>query len=90
MECLNAPELLKTMNSDFSQNAFVMLSEACLHTSIYIYPLFSKLVNNDMLLNMINSDFCQKSFVMLCEECSQISIYFLPLTLSNGVKRDVV
>ena len=39
--------------------------EECLQISIYIYPLFSQLVSNDMLLSMINSDFSQKSFVML-------------------------
>ena len=29
----------------------------CLQISIYIYPLFSQLVKNDILLSMINSDF---------------------------------
>ena len=70
--------LLRTMNTDFRQNSFVMLCEECLQISIYIYPLFSQMVSHDMLLCMINSDFSQKSFVMLCEECLQISIYFYP------------
>ena len=34
--------------------------EECLQISIYIYPLFSQLVKNDILLSMINSDFSQK------------------------------
>ena len=42
--------------------------EECLQISIYIYPLSSQLVINDMLLSMIKSDFSEKSFVMLCEE----------------------
>ena len=70
--------LLRTMNTDFRQNSFVMLCEECFQISIYFHPLFSQMVPHDMLLCMINSDFSQKSFVMLCEECLQISIYFYP------------
>ena len=38
--------------------------EECLQISIYIYPIFSQLVKNDMLLSVITSDFRLKSFVM--------------------------
>ena len=31
--------------------------EECLQISIYIYPLFSQMVSQNMLLSMINSDF---------------------------------
>ena len=37
-----------------------VVCEECLQISIYIYPLFSQLVKNDILLSMINSDFSQK------------------------------
>ena len=32
-------------------------SEECLQISIYIYPLFSQMVSQNMLLSMINFDF---------------------------------
>ena len=63
--------------------------EECLQISIYIYPLFSQLVKNDMLLSMINSDFSQKSFVMLCEECLQY-LFIFNLIFSICAKRHVV
>ena len=53
-----------------------VVSEERLQISIYIYPLFSQMLSQNLLLSMINSDFSRKSFVMLCEECFQISIYF--------------
>ena len=64
--------------------------EQCLQISIYVSPLFSQIVSHDMLLSMINSDFSQK---FICNAVWRMfaNIYlFLPLTLSNGVKRDVV
>ena len=56
--------------------------EECLQISIYIYPLFSQLVKNDMLLSMINSDFSQKSFVMLyVKNVSKYLFIFTPYFL---------
>ena len=66
-----------------------VVCEECLQISIYIYPLISQLVINDMLLSMINSDFSLKSFVMLCEEGLYISIYIYPL-FSQMVSRDML
>ena len=56
----------------------------------YIYPLFSQMVSHDMLLSMINSNFCLET---ICNAVWRMfaNIYlFLPLTLSNGVKGDVI
>ena len=39
--------------------------EECLQISIYIYPLFSQMLSQNMLLSMINSDFSLQSFVMM-------------------------
>ena len=39
--------------------------EECLQISIYIYPLFSQMLSQNLLLSMINSYFSEKSFVML-------------------------
>ena len=39
--------------------------EECLQISIYIYPLFSQMLSQNMLLSMINSYYSEKSFVML-------------------------
>ena len=68
-----------------------VVCEECLQISIYIYPLFSQLVINDMLLSMINSDFSLKSFVMIYVKnvCLQISIYIYPL-FSQMVSRDML
>ena len=54
--------------------------EECLQISIYIYPLFSQMVSQNMLLSMINSWF-QREIIcnVVCEECLQISIYIYPL-----------
>ena len=57
--------LLSMINSDFSQNSFVMLCEECFQISIYFYPLFSQMVSQNMLLRMISSDFSLISFVMM-------------------------
>ena len=56
--------------------------EECLQISIYIYPLFSQLVSNDMLLSNDNLRF-QPEIICnaVCEECLQISIYIYPLFL---------
>ena len=59
-----------------------VVCEECLQISIYIYPLFSQMVSNDMLLSMINSDFSLKSFVMLyvknvCKYLFIFTPYFL-------------
>ena len=56
--------------------------EECLQISIYIYPIFSQLVKNDMLLSVITSDFSLKSFVMMyvknvCKYLFIFTPYFL-------------
>ena len=57
--------------------------EECLQISIYIYPLLSQMVSNNMLLSMINSDFSQKSFVMLYVKNVCIYLYiFTPYFLN--------
>ena len=56
--------------------------EECLQISIYIYPLFSQLVKNDMLLSVITSDFSLKSFVMLyVKNVSKYLFIFAPVFL---------
>ena len=84
--------LLSMINFRFQPETICnAVCEECLQISIYIYPLFSQLVINDMLLSMINSDFSLKSFVMLlCEECLQISIYIYHPLFSQLVKTDML
>ena len=65
--------------------------EECLQISIYIYPLFSQMVSQNMLLSMINSYFSEKSFVMLYVKnvCKYLFI-FTPYFLKWCLKRHVV
>ena len=68
-----------------------VVCEECLQISIYIYPLFSQLVKNDILLTYDKLRFQPEMICnAVCEECLQISTYMLPLIFSNGVRRHVV
>ena len=73
--------LLRTMNSDFSQNSFIMLyvKIVCIYLFIFTHYFLNWFQTRHIVDDTINSDFSQKSFVMLCEECLQISIYIYPL-----------
>ena len=58
------------------------ICEECLQISIYVYPLFSQRVSNEMLLSTTNSDFSGKSFVVLyvknvCKYLFIFTHYFL-------------
>ena len=83
--------LLSMINSDFSQNSFVMLCEAMFAKIVFIFTAyFLKLVSNDMLLSTMNSDFSQNSLCNVVRRMFANIYLFLHLTLSNVVKRDVV
>ena len=64
--------------------------EECLQISIYIYPLFSQMVSQNMLLSMINSYFSDKSFVMLYVKNVCKYLFIFTHLFSQLVKNDIL
>ena len=87
---MESNDMLRTINSDFSQKSFVMLYvNIFLQKCTYLYPYFAKMMWNDML-STINSDSSQRSNVMQYVKNFLKNMYlFLSLIFSNCVKRHV-